>query len=182
MAWHCLIALCRKLPIDSSVFDIRDFPVSHSLLSFNYDIDIRQCYMDSEHTLSLQRKVWIFPNKLYLTNNTNCECPYYVHSFLQLSVTSCLLGSNNFSQHTVLKHPQSTSHPYRGVSKSKAVPPPSGRANGERRYSSHSFLISAIDGLSCQRHAPANLCPGKGPRFLLDRRLGGPQSWSGYRR
>jgi hypothetical protein len=37
------MALCRKLPIDSSVFDIRDFPVSHSLLSFNYDIDIRQC-------------------------------------------------------------------------------------------------------------------------------------------
>jgi hypothetical protein len=35
---------------------------------------------------------------------------------------------------------------------------------GERGYSSYSFLISALDGVSGQRHAPAALLPpGKGP-------------------
>jgi hypothetical protein len=32
----------------------------------------------------------------------------------------------------------------------------------ERRYSSYSFLTSELDGVSGQRHAPAELCPGKG--------------------
>jgi hypothetical protein len=32
-----------------------------------------------------------------------------------------------------------------------------------------------------QLHAPAALPPGKEPRYQLDRRLGGPQSWSGRR-
>jgi hypothetical protein len=35
---------------------------------------------------------------------------------------------------------------------------------GERRYSFYSFLTSALDGVSGQRHAPAALLPpGKGP-------------------
>jgi hypothetical protein len=33
--------------------------------------------------------------------------------------------------------------------------------------------------VSGQLHAPAALPPGKSPRYLLDRRLGGPQSRSG---
>jgi hypothetical protein len=33
--------------------------------------------------------------------------------------------------------------------------------------------------VSRQLHAPAALPPGKGPRYPLDRRLGGPQSRSG---
>jgi hypothetical protein len=45
-------------------------------------------------------------------------------------------------------------------------------AKGEKSYSSYSFLTSALDG-------------GEGsvshPRYPLNRRLGGPQSWSGYR-
>jgi hypothetical protein len=37
-------------------------------------------------------------------------------------------------------------------------------------------------GVSGQRHAPAALYPrGKNPRYPLDRRLGGTQSWSGRR-
>jgi hypothetical protein len=37
-------------------------------------------------------------------------------------------------------------------------------------------------GVSGQRHAPAALYPlGKGPRYRLDRRLGGPRSLSGRR-
>jgi hypothetical protein len=48
---------------------------------------------------------------------------------------------------------------------------------GERRYSSYSYLTSALDGVSGQRHAPAALYPlGKNPWYPLDKRLGGPQS------
>jgi hypothetical protein len=32
---------------------------------------------------------------------------------------------------------------------------------GERKYSSYSFMTSALDGVSGQRHAPAALCPGE---------------------
>jgi hypothetical protein len=53
---------------------------------------------------------------------------------------------------------------------------------GERMYSSYSFTTSALDGVSGQHHASATLYPrGKGPRYPLDRRLGGPQSRSGQR-
>jgi hypothetical protein len=51
-----------------------------------------------------------------------------------------------------------------------------------KRCSSYSFLTSALDGVSDQRHALAALYPrGKDPLYPLDRRLGGPQSWSGHR-
>jgi hypothetical protein len=48
---------------------------------------------------------------------------------------------------------------------------------GDKRYSSYSVLTSALDR-GGQRHAPATLYPRQLPRYLLDRRLGGPQSWS----
>jgi hypothetical protein len=53
---------------------------------------------------------------------------------------------------------------------------------GKRRYSSYSFLNSALDGgeWSASRHGRA-LHPGKNSRYPLYRRLGGPQSWSGHR-
>jgi hypothetical protein len=55
-------------------------------------------------------------------------------------------------------------------------------AKAERRYSSYTFLTSALDGVTGRRHAPAMFSPqGKEPRFLLVRRLGGPQIWSGRR-
>jgi hypothetical protein len=39
-------------------------------------------------------------------------------------------------------------------------------------YCSYSFLTSALDGVSGQRHAPAALyLRGKDPRYPLDRRL-----------
>jgi hypothetical protein len=54
-----------------------------------------------------------------------------------------------------------------------------GGTRGERRYSSCSYVTSALDGgLSGQRHAPAALYPF---RYPLDKRLGGPQSRSGRR-
>ena len=46
---------------------------------------------------------------------------------------------------------------------------------GEQMYSSTLPWNSALDGMGGQRHAPAALPPGK-TRFLLYRRLGGPQS------
>jgi hypothetical protein len=51
---------------------------------------------------------------------------------------------------------------------------------GERRYSSYSFLTSALDGVSGQRHALAALYRWKrDPRYSLDRRrLSGSQSQS----
>jgi hypothetical protein len=44
-------------------------------------------------------------------------------------------------------------------SKSKAVPLPSSLRQGEGEYGSYSFLTSAIDGVSGQRHALTALCP-----------------------
>jgi hypothetical protein len=50
------------------------------------------------------------------------------------------------------------------VIKSKAVPLRHAGAMGERKYNSYSFLTSALDGVSSQRHVPAALYP----RYPLD--------------
>jgi hypothetical protein len=56
------------------------------------------------------------------------------------------------------------------------------RLGGDRRYSSYSFTTSALDGVSGQRHAPAELYTReKNSRYPLDRRLGGPQRRSEHR-
>jgi hypothetical protein len=48
---------------------------------------------------------------------------------------------------------------------------------GERRYSSYSFLTSALKGVSGQHHTLAALFPrGKSSRYPLCRRLGGPRA------
>jgi hypothetical protein len=53
---------------------------------------------------------------------------------------------------------------------------------GERMYSSHSFMTSALDEGEWSASRPGRaLCPGKGPPYPLNRRLGGPQSRSGHR-
>jgi hypothetical protein len=68
--------------------------------------------------------------------------------------------------------------------KVKVVPLRSIEAHlGDRRYSSYSFLTSALEGGEWSAsHAPAALHPrGKSPRYPLYRRLGGPQSRSGCR-
>jgi hypothetical protein len=66
--------------------------------------------------------------------------------------------------------------------KSKAVPQHTLEVQGERRYSSYSFMTSELDGMSGQRHAPATLYPrGKDLRYPLNRRLGGLQSRAGHR-
>jgi hypothetical protein len=69
------------------------------------------------------------------------------------------------------------------TNKSKAVPLHAMEAlGGERRYSSYSFFTSALDGDEWSASRPGRaLPPGKGPRYPLYRRLGGPQSRSGHR-
>jgi hypothetical protein len=53
---------------------------------------------------------------------------------------------------------------------------------GESRYSSYSFLTSALHGGEWSVSRPDRaLPPGKVPRYPLYRRLGGPQSRSGRR-
>jgi hypothetical protein len=57
-----------------------------------------------------------------------------------------------------------------------------GGAWGERRYSSYSFLTSALDGGKWSASRPGHALPrGKDPRYPLYRRLCGPQSRSGYK-
>jgi hypothetical protein len=51
-----------------------------------------------------------------------------------------------------------------------------------KRYSSYSFLTSALDGGEWSASRPGRALPrGKDPRHQLYRRLDGPQSWSGRR-
>jgi hypothetical protein len=51
---------------------------------------------------------------------------------------------------------------------------------GERRYTSYSFLTLALDEGEWSASRPSRaLPPGKGCRYPLNMRLGGPQSWSG---
>jgi hypothetical protein len=53
---------------------------------------------------------------------------------------------------------------------------------GDRRYSSYSFLTSALDGGDRSALLPGRtLARGKDPRYPLDRRLSGPRSRSGHR-
>jgi hypothetical protein len=60
--------------------------------------------------------------------------------------------------------------------KSKAVPLHAMVAlGGERKYSPYSFLTSALDGDEWSASRPVRaLPPGKGPRYPLYSRLGGP--------
>jgi hypothetical protein len=53
---------------------------------------------------------------------------------------------------------------------------------GERNYSSYSFLTLAIDWVSGQHYPPSALYQRERTTiYPLDRRLGGPQSWTGQR-
>jgi hypothetical protein len=53
------------------------------------------------------------------------------------------------------------------------------RLGGEDVYY-YSFLTSALNGGEWSASRPSRALPqGKDPRYPLDRRLGGPQSWSG---
>jgi hypothetical protein len=53
---------------------------------------------------------------------------------------------------------------------------------GERSCSSYSFLTSALEDVSGRDRAPTVLYPqGKNPWYPLNKKPGGPQSWSGHR-
>jgi hypothetical protein len=55
-------------------------------------------------------------------------------------------------------------------------------AEGESKYSSYSFLTSALHGGKWSECHPGCALPWvKGPWFRLDRKLGGPQGRTGYR-
>jgi len=62
---------------------------------------------------------------------------------------------------------------------SKFVPVHGMKTLEYRRYSS-SFLTSLVDGGECSTSASAALPPWGGEQCPLNRRLGGPQSQSGY--
>jgi hypothetical protein len=69
-------------------------------------------------------------------------------------------------------------------SKAKQICPATrhGGAWGERRYSSYSFLTSALDGGEWSASRPGHTLPrGKDPLYPLCRRLDGPQSRPGHR-
>jgi hypothetical protein len=68
------------------------------------------------------------------------------------------------------------------ICKSKPVPLRHAGAKGKRNIALiHSWHRHQMR-VSGQRHAPAALCRrGKDLRYQLDRRLGGPQSWSGHK-
>jgi hypothetical protein len=66
--------------------------------------------------------------------------------------------------------------------KGKAVPQHTYGGAGGRLCRSYSFMTSALLGGKRSASRPGRvLPPWKGPRYPLDRRLGGPQSWSGHR-
>jgi len=51
-----------------------------------------------------------------------------------------------------------------------------------RLYNSCSFTTSTLDGGELSASRPGDALPaGKGPLYPLDRRMGGPYSWSGRR-
>jgi hypothetical protein len=55
-------------------------------------------------------------------------------------------------------------------------------AKRERMYSSYTFLTSVLDGVTWSAFRPGHALPlGNDPQYPLDRRLGGPQSWSGHK-
>jgi hypothetical protein len=71
---------------------------------------------------------------------------------------------------------------FQKLAKARAFSLHATEALGGRKYSSYLFSTSALHGLRGQRHAQAALqSRGKGPRYPLYRRLGGPQSRSGHR-
>jgi hypothetical protein len=54
------------------------------------------------------------------------------------------------------------------------------KANGGVNVQIHIFLMSALAGSEWSASCPSHFLPqGKGPWYPLDRRLGGPQTWSG---
>jgi hypothetical protein len=67
--------------------------------------------------------------------------------------------------------------------KGKAVPQHIyGGAGRKKRYSSYSFMTSALDGGDWSASCPSCALPlGKPPQYPLDRRQDGPQSRSGHR-
>jgi hypothetical protein len=67
------------------------------------------------------------------------------------------------------------------VQQRKAVPLCHAGTKGDRKYSSYSFLTLALMRVSGERHARAVLYPRERTPDIMDRRLGGPQSWSGHR-
>jgi hypothetical protein len=69
------------------------------------------------------------------------------------------------------------------LQKSKAVPLHVMETVGERKYSSYSFLTSALDEGEWSESRPGRILPlVKGPQSPIDSSLSGPQSRSGYRR
>jgi hypothetical protein len=65
--------------------------------------------------------------------------------------------------------------------KSKDVALRHAGAKGEKRYRCYSLILALHKGEWSVSRPGCDLPAGKCFRFPLDRRLGGPQSWSGHR-
>jgi hypothetical protein len=65
--------------------------------------------------------------------------------------------------------------------KNKAIPLLQCRRQGGEEYRAYSFLTRLDAGKWSASRPGCALPPGKEPQYPLDRRLGGPQSWSWHR-
>jgi hypothetical protein len=103
-----------------------------------------------------------------------------VHSLNATDTTTTLLKKLFVFSLNVSKNICSISKKAKKKQSSPATRPDG--AWGERRYSSYSFLTSALDGDEWSASFPGRALPrGKDPRYPLYRRLDGPQSRSGHR-
>jgi hypothetical protein len=117
-----------------------------------------------------------------------CSCEYTPHTHLMLLLfggwTSALnsatvMPTNNPWHVNCVRVCVTTCKRYRCPSAFFKLSTTPWRHIGEWRYSSTHSLTSALDGGKWSTLRPPALPPGKSPRYPLDRRLGGPQSWSG---
>jgi hypothetical protein len=111
------------------------------------------------------------PNHAYVTKPVHQQIALFIFHFLFLCPSYCMSELIiNVHYNKKVKVKLSCYMPWR-------------HTGGERRYSTYSYLTSALDGVSSQHRALATLYPqGKNPQYPLGRRLGGPQSQSGRRR
>jgi hypothetical protein len=120
---------------------------SQVLVFFTYDKPLRCYTLDTIGCKSYSDVVtliWQFPVVVFLVSGTSCFLQYL--RFLHCSSYNTLETHSPYSATSSWQHRCNVT---------------AMQAPWKWRYSSCSFLISALDGVSGQRHAPAALTPGK---------------------
>jgi hypothetical protein len=114
------------------------------------------------------------------TEHHNEECSKYVNSLGHGIIWPQRMGFKIFKLQPEEKH-NFKLHPIKKKKESCPATRHEG-AWGERRYSSYSFLTSALDGGEWSASCPSRtLPPGKGPPVPIGQEAGVPWSWSGHR-